>query len=527
MTREIASDDANGIASDLAADERTSARDRAAAEDNMPAPPARDRAAAAPLDHTTIRAIVAGIMLAMFLSALEQTIVAPALPAIGKSLGGIDDLSWVVTAYLLAATVATPLFGKLSDIYGRRALLLAAIVIFVAGSVACALAPNIWMLILSRALQGIGGGGLLPIAQTIIADLLSPRERPVVQGRTSIMFMSASILGPVLGGLLTDHLHWSLIFWINLPMGAVALVMTERALRRLPRNDRPHELDVIGAALMVGAALALMLALSWGGIHYPWSSWRIITLVASSAALWALFAIRLLTAREPFIPLTILHGRVTSTITCAAFFSIGTIIGVTIYMPLYCQTVLGVSASLSGMALIAYMGGATLGSLVSTRVIVRIKHYMRVPMAGLILAITALGVLAYDPAGYSLMELVGLLLVLGFGIGPMYPVSTIVMQNVVKPHQLGTATGTLNFFRTLGGAMVVAVFGAIVLGGIGDHPGVTTVEKIAGSHGDLAPAFHWVFIAAAACLGVSLLCLLFIEERPLHGPMRVPERVTE
>jgi EmrB/QacA subfamily drug resistance transporter len=530
MTREIAPEDAQGnapgIAPDIAGDERLSPRGRTAPPERQAAP-ARDRVTAAPLDHATIRAIVAGIMLAMFLSALEQTIVAPALPAIGKSLGGIDDLSWIVTAYLLAATVATPLFGKLSDIYGRRALLLAAIVIFVAGSVACALAPTIWVLILARALQGIGGGGLLPIAQTIIADLLSPRERPVVQGRTSIMFMSASILGPVLGGLLTDHLHWSFIFWINLPLGAVALVMTERALRRLPRNDRPHQLDVIGAALMVGAALALMLALSWGGIRYPWSSLRIITLIASSGALWGLFTLRLLTAREPFIPLAILHGRVTSTITIAAFFSIGTIIGVTIYMPLYCQTVLGVSASLSGLALIAYMGGATLGSLVSTRVIVRIKHYMRVPILGLVVAIAALAALAVDPAGHTLGTVVVLLTVLGFGLGPMYPVSTIVMQNVVKPHQLGTATGTLNFFRTLGGALVVSIFGAIVLGGIGDGPGVTTLGKITAGHSDLAPAFHWVFIAAAMCLAVSLLCMVVIEERPLHGPMRVGDSVVE
>ena len=516
MTREIAPDDAHTRT-------RTSAPTRAEA----PPPPAQEHAAPPPLDHATIRAIVAGIMLAMFLSALEQTIVAPALPAIGRSLGGIDDLSWVVTAYLLAMTVTTPLFGKLSDIYGRRALLLAAIVIFVAGSVACALAPTIWILILARALQGIGGGGLLPIAQTIIADLLSPRERPVVQGRTSIMFMTASILGPVLGGLLTDHAHWSLIFWINLPMGAVALVMTERALRRLPRNDRPHRLDVIGAGLMVGAAMALMLALAWGGVRFPWSSWRIITLVACSAALWALFAVRLLTAREPFIPLAILHGRVTSTITCAAFFSIGTVIGVTIYMPLYCQSVLGASASLSGLALIAYMGGATLGSLVSTRIIVRIKHYMRVPIAGLIVAIAALAALAVDPAGHSMATVVALLLALGFGLGPMYPVSTIVMQNVVKPHQLGTATGTLNFFRTLGGAMVVAAFGAIVLGGMGEHPETMTLERVAAGHSDLAPAFHWVFIAAAVCLGISCLCVMLIEERPLHGPVRGVERAGE
>src|SRR6202046_5097102 len=524
MTSQIRPEDAHSIAPDIVADAPATPppedAGRSALASAAFARGPQNAAALPPLDHAAIHTIIAGIMVAMFISALEQTIVAPALPAIGRSLENIDNLSWVVTAYLLAATAATPLFGKLTDIHGRRTILLLAIGIFILGSLACALAPTMWVLVIGRSLQGIGGGGLIPIAQTVIADILSPRERPMAQSYTSVVFMSASILGPVLGGLLTDHLHWSFIFWINLPLGAVALLMTERALRRLPRNHRPHELDVIGAALMVGAALALMLALSWGGVRYPWSSLRIVTLIASSGALWVLFTLRLLTAREPFIPLAILHGRVTSTITIAAFFSIGTIIGVTIYMPLYCQTVLGVSASLSGLALIAYMGGATRGSLVSTRVIVRVKHYMRVPILGLVVAIAALAALAADPAGHTLSEVVVLLTVLGFGVGPMYPVSTIVMQNVVKPHQLGTATGTLNFFRTLGGALVVAIFGAIVLGGIGDGPEVTTLEKITAGHSDLAPAFHWVFIAAAACLAVSLFCMLVIEERPLHGPMR-------
>jgi EmrB/QacA subfamily drug resistance transporter len=486
--------------------------------------PQLHQGAAAPLDHATVRTIVAGIMLAMFLSALEQTIVAPALAAIGKSLGGIDELSWVVTAYLLSVTATTPLFGKLSDIYGRRVILLWAIGIFIAGSIACALAPTIWFLILARGLQGIGGGGLLPIAQTIIADLLSPRERPIVQGRTSIMFMSASILGPVLGGLLTDHLHWSLIFWINLPLGAVALVMTERALRHLPRNDRPHQLDVIGAALMVGAALLLMLALAWGGTHYPWSSWPIVALLAGSAAFWVLFALRLLTAREPFIPLTILHGRVTSTITCAAFFGVGTIIGITIYTPLYCQAVLGLTASSSGLALIAFMGGTVVGSLITARLMVQLTHYMRVPIVGLFLAMAALLVLARDPAGHSIASVVLLLFLLGCGVGPMYPMSTILMQNAVKPHQLGTATGTLNFFRSLGGAIIVAIFGAIVLGGGSDGAKIVSLESLAAAHGDLAPAFHWVFIAAAICLAICLACLIAVEERPLRGPMRVAEK---
>jgi len=538
MPREISPEDARSSAPDLASDDLAGdglASDDLAGDD-VAASPAHEHAtqrsieSAAfargpqdpsllpPLDHAAIRTIIAGIMLAMFLSALEQTIVAPALPAIGNSLADIDDLSWVVTAYLLAATAATPLFGKLTDIHGRRTIMLVAIGIFIAGSLVCALAPTIWVLVVGRGLQGVGGGGLIPIAQTIIADLLTPRERPMAQSYTSVVFMSASILGPVLGGLLTDYLHWSFIFWINLPLGAAALVMTSRALRRLPRNDRPHKLDIPGVTFMVAASMALLLALDWGGTHYAWLSWPIIALVAGSAVLWMLFAARLLTAREPLIPLAILAGRVTSALTCAAFFAIGTIIGVTIFAPLYCQMVLGASASFSGLALIAFMGGATLGSLVTGRLIVRLTHYMRVPIVGLIVAIATFGFLAVEPAGLSLGGFALILGVLGTAVGPMYPTSTIVMQNAVKLHHLGTATGALNFFRLLGGAIIVAVFGAIVLGNTGDPGGVMTLEKLEAGHADFAPAFRLVFIAGAAFLAIALACVLMVEERPLHGP---------
>src|SRR5262245_19892359 len=205
-------------------------------------PPQTVPSGPAPLDHAAIVAIMSGILLAMFLSALEQTIVAPALPTIGRALGDVDNLSWVVTAYLLTYTAATPLFGKLSDIYGRRAMMLAALVIFLVGSVACALAPNMPALIVARALQGIGGGGILPLAHTIVGDMVSPRERPRYQAYTSGMFLVASVIGPLLGGVLTDYFHWTVIFWINLPRGALALWMTDRALKKLPRHDRPHRL---------------------------------------------------------------------------------------------------------------------------------------------------------------------------------------------------------------------------------------------------------------------------------------------
>ena len=479
----------------------------------------------AAFDHAAVRPIIAGLMLAMFLSALEQTIVAPALAAIGNSLGSFENLSWVVTAYLLTATVATPLFGKLSDIYGRRAMMLIAVAIFLAGSLACALAPSMGMLILARALQGFGGGGILPLAQTVIADILTPRERPIFQSYSSVMFMTASIAGPLLGGFLTDYLHWSFIFWINLPLGAVALLMTDRALKRIPRNDRPHKLDFVGAVLMVAAAVALLLALSWGGVKYPWGSAPIVSLFAGSLVLWALFAWWLTRAPEPFIPLAMIGQPLIGLMVVAGFFSIGTIIGLSIVAPLYLQMALGQSASSSGLALIAFVVGTTIGSLASGRLLARLVHYKRVPLAGLPLAVATLIVLAVWPAQWSLAGVSALLFVNGIGLGTMYPLTTVVIQNAVLPHQLGIATGTLNFFRQLGGAIIVAVFATIVLGGGGE--GALSPEAfvrhgtgaaVAGDATQAASAFRLVFIAAAVFLVAAMIAVMLIEERPLRGP---------
>jgi EmrB/QacA subfamily drug resistance transporter len=479
----------------------------------------------APVDQATVRSIVVGIMLAMFLSALEQTIVAPALPAIGRSLSDVENLSWVVTAYLLSTTLATALFGKLSDIYGRRALMLISVSVFVLGSVACALASTLWILVAARALQGLGGGGILPLAQTVVADILSPRERPVVQSYSSVMFMSASILGPVLGGFLTDYIHWSMIFWINLPLGVAALLMTNRALRRLPRHERPHRLDIPGAALMVAAAVALLLALSWGGSRYGWISAQILGLVGVSALLWALFVWRLMTAPEPFIPLTMVREPVVGAVVAAGFFGIGTIIGLSIFMPLYIELVLGQSASAAGLVLIAFMSGATLGSLLAGRLLSRLDRYKRVPMAGLPLGIAMLIIFAIWPDGFSVTGVAALLAVGGVGMGTMYPTTTVLIQNAVLPHQLGTATGTLNFFRQLGGAIVVAVFGAIVLGGFDVHA-AAVLERLSDAGGpaaDFANLFRWVFIAAASFLAAALVAVAFIAERPLRGPAAQPQ----
>jgi EmrB/QacA subfamily drug resistance transporter len=482
--------------------------------------------ASAPLDHAAIRAIMLGIMLAMFLSALEQTIVAPALPTIGRTLGDVENLSWVVTAYLLANTAATPLFGKLSDIHGRRRMMLCAIVIFIAGSIACALAPNMPALIAARALQGVGGGGILPIAHTIIGDMVTPRERPRYQSYTSIMFMAASIIGPVVGGVLTDYVHWTMIFWINLPMGLLALWMTDRALKQLPRHDRPHKLDVLGALLMVCAALALMLAMTWGGTRYGWMSAPILSLLAAAVVLWLLFALRIASAPEPFIPLAVLRAPILAATTAAGFFSVGVIIGLTIFMPVYFELVLGFSPSGSGTALIVFLAAATIGSFFAGRLMIQLTHYKLVPAVGMVLGIVMLVVFAWKPGGLSLLEVCGLLTIGGAGLGVMYPVTTTIVQNSVAPHQLGTATGALNFARQLGGAIIVAAFATIVLGGIDSGGHGLTLDMLRGgvklAGADFAQLFRWLFAAGAAFLAAGLVAVLLIEERPLRGPSPEP-----
>jgi MFS family permease len=268
----------------------------------------------------------------------------------------------VVTSYLVAATAATPLYGKFSDIHGRRVTILVAIVTFMVGSLGCALAPSMFLLIVARAVQGLGGGGLISLAQTAIADVTSPRERGRYQAYFASVFAASSLAGPILGGVIAEHLHWSVIFWINLPLGALAYGMTHHALKLLPRHERWHRLDVLGAVLITAAIVTLMLALSEGGTRYAWFSPEILGLVAGSLVLWALFALRMLTAEEPLVPLTVLRNQVVRTGTASSLFGMGALIGLSVFMPLYFEAVLGLSAAGSGVALIALMGGAVAGA---------------------------------------------------------------------------------------------------------------------------------------------------------------------
>ena len=476
-------------------------------------------------DHATVRSIVFGVLLAMFLGAIDQTIVATALPSIGRSFGDLENLSWIVTAYLLTATAVTPLYGKLSDIYGRRATMLVGIGIFVAGSVACALANSIAALILARGIQGVGAGGLLPLAQTIIGDVVAPRERGRYQGYIGVVFALASVGGPVLGGVLTEHLHWSFIFWINLPLGLLAFLMTNSLLKRLPRHERPHRLDIAGAVLMMTASVALLLALTWGGTRYPWSAPPIVGLVAASILLWILFALRIARAPEPFLPLTVLRNSVVRLGTVAASCGMGTLIGLTIMVPLYFEAVLKLSASQSGLALIPPMIASTLTSTATGQAMGRLTHYKRISVVGLVIAIGALAGLAWPGIDHTVTSVAILLGLVGGGLGTVFPVTTVSIQNAVPVHELGTVTGAMNFFRSLASAILVAAFGAILLGGVGSNGGApleTLLGEASRNGVALEDMFRWVFAAAGGVLVIGLAFLLAMKELPLRAHIHPP-----
>lgn len=471
------------------------------------------------LRHEQIRTVVIGIMLAMFLGALDQTIVATALPTIGQHFHDLGDLSWVVTAYLITGTAVTPLYGKLSDMHGRRVMMLTAIGIYVAGSLASALAPSMTFLVFARGVQGLGGGGLMALSQTIIADVVSPRERGRYQGYVAAVFAVSSVGGPVLGGLLTEHIDWSLIFWINLPLGLAALGMTSNVLKLVPYYPRKHQLDLIGAGLMIGAAVAMLLALSWGGQRFDWISGEIVGLFVVSFVLWGLFAWRLVRAGEPFLPLTVLGNPVVRTAALAGACSMGVLVGMTIYVPLYFEVVRHLTASEAGLGLIPLMASTVVFSTITGQLMRFMVHYKRVPFVGLVAALLALGALAVWPASMPTWVVLVLLAVIGSGLGSVFPVSTVCLQNAVAHSQMGIATGAANFFRALLSALVVAILGAIVLSGLGGATGTTveTLARVSSLH-TLAHAFRFVYLACALVLCFSVAFLVAMEERPLRGP---------
>ncbi len=481
------------------------------------------------LTKREVVAIIGGLALAMFLSALDQTIVATALPTIGRALGDFENLPWVVIAYLLTATMVAPLYGKLSDIYGRRRVMLVALGVFMAGSAASAAASSMLMLILGRALQGFGGGGIVPLTQSIIADIVPPRERGYYQAYTGSVWITAGAVGPLFGGFISQHLHWSMIFWPNLPLCLLAALLSNRKLKLVPQHERSHKIDLAGAGLMMASALTLLLALTWGGTRYAWLSQQILILIIVAAALSILFVWWMQRAPEPFLPITVLNNPIMRvgcvTTACAQ----GVNIGLTIYVPLYYQLVHGLSATASGMALIPIVMMTTPGSYLSGRAMLYLNHYKFVPIVMLSFATTAVVLLALYPL-LPVWVVAMIMCLVGMGTGSSYPVVTVSIQNAIAHRQIGVAMGTMNFFRALASSFVVAIMGAIMLANLGAAPerggpasnAVTAIVGGSATEDLLVRTFSYIFAVGAMFLVIAIVMLIVMEERPLRTTVLAP-----
>jgi len=481
-------------------------------------------AAATPLTESEKNAIIAGVLLSMLLAALDQTIVAPAMPTIGHALGHAQYLPWIVTGYLLTATAMAPLYGKISDVYGRRPTVYAAILIFLLGSVVSAMAPNMFVLVVGRAIQGAGGGGLFTLTQTVIGDLVPPRERARYAAWISGTWAVASIAGPLLGGTFAEHLHWSLIFWINIPLGLLAMAIINNPLKKLPIAAKRHRIDGLGALLLVAATALLLLALNWGGSEYPWLSSEILGLLAASAVFWAAFSLRLLRAAEPLISLEVLSNPIVRAGTLSMFLLQAANIGLAVYLPVYLQSIVGLSVSESGLAMLGLLLGTVAGATFSGRTIPRFVHYKRIAMVGVLFSIICLGLLALVAGHASLLVVEVLTVCIGLGSGTTFPVATVSVQNAVDRAHLGVATGVLTFLRSLGSALGVAMLGAVALGyGLPlAGEGTLAVGRVIS-----AEPFVMIFLVAAATLFLALITLALMPEKPLRGQAEHPPVMAE
>jgi EmrB/QacA subfamily drug resistance transporter len=461
------------------------------------------------LTHRETLLVVLGVMLPVFMGSLDTTILASALPSIGRELGDVHNLPWLITAYLIANTSVTTLYGKISDIHGRRTTLLISVSMYMIGSLVCALAPNMFVLILGRVLHGLGGGGLTATGMTVLGDIAAPKDRGKYYGYFSATYTTAGACGPVFGGFLAEYLHWSMIFWCNIPLGILAIILTLTLLKRLPRHEQPHKLDFLGASLIMTASVAFMLALSMGGVRYAWTSPPILALFATAAVIGAGFVWRLLTAPEPLIPLSFFSSQTTRLAIAANAFGWGAIVGLHIYLPIYLQNVVGMSPFIAGLSVMMLAITLNVSAGVNGTILPRLTHYKAIPIAGMLVAITAIMVLAWRARDVSLIEFEILLALIGIGFGGLPPLSATVLQNSVLISTFGTAVATMQFSRNLYCTMMVAAFGAIVLTGPMEvGTAVATSYSVDG--------FARIFYTAAASFAVALIAIVMVEAKPLQ-----------
>jgi EmrB/QacA subfamily drug resistance transporter len=459
------------------------------------------------LQGSSLRIVFAALMLGMFLAALDQTIVSTALPTIVGDLGGLDHLSWVVTAYLLASTVSTPIYGKLGDMRGRKPVFLAAILIFLAGSMLAGLSQTMGELIGFRALQGAGAGGLMVGAQAIIADIVPPRERGRYMGLIGSVFAVASVAGPLLGGFLVDSLSWRWVFYVNLPVGAAAVLIVVTRLHLHTPTHR-HRVDYLGAALLGAGVSALILLTTWGGNQYPWGSRTILGLGLAGLVLLAAFVWWEGRAAEPILPLALFRSRVFD-VASAMGFTIGmAMFGAIIFIPLFLQLVYGATPTSAGLRMLPLMAGLLVAAVLSGRAISRIGRYKPFPIVGTAVLVVGMFLLSRLGVGTAPWLASLFMLVVGVGIGLVMQVLVLVVQNDAAPEQIGVATSTATFFRSVGGAFGVAIFGAIFASRLSDRLAVLPHEVAAhlgsGVHLNpeqarhLPPAIHQAFLDAFA-----------------------------
>jgi EmrB/QacA subfamily drug resistance transporter len=492
------------------------------------------------LTHRQVLVIFCGLGMGMVLASLDGTIVSTALPTIVGDLGGFDLFAWVVTVYLLASTVSTPLYGKLGDLYGRKRLFQFAIVLFLVGSALCGVATNMSMLIAFRFVQGLGAGGLIVVAQAIIADLVSPRERGRYQGYLGAMFGASSVAGPLLGGFFTDHLSWRWVFYVNIPLGIAALVVVStRVPPSRPRVGRPR-IDYLGSALLTGAITAIVLLTTWGGNEMAWGSPTILGLIVAAVVMLVVFTWVEGRVPEPVLPLRLFRDR-TFNVATTTMFIIGVAMFATVsFLPLFLQIVAGASATDSGLLLVPLMVGLLGASMIAGQTITRTGRYRLFPIVGMgfvVLAVFLLSTMGPDTGQFTTSAYMA---ILGVGFGFVMQVMVLVAQNSVPSGDLGVATSSVNFFRSVGGSVGVAVFGAlfnsrlagelarVLPDGTGTDASSVTPEVVhalapavrAEYVGAFATALTDVFLVALPVAVVGLALTLLLRETPLRGEAR-------